>query len=125
MAFYQAWAKVLDWLREYAEDRDGVQFVKMADFTGYIYRMEREYDLPTTIMSASLSDASGKPVLMLTASPRQVLIKDIVVHPFDSHVYRRLKLSEDGAALVEGKRVFDRERLTALADDLFRHAVAH
>lgn len=122
-AFYDAWTKILDWMREYAASHEGVEFVKQGDFPDYIYRMERPYDLPTTVMSASLSDLEGNPVLLLYASPRTVIFKEIVVHPFATHVYRKLKLGPDGASMVEGKRVFDRDRLLALADDLFGFAI--
>jgi hypothetical protein len=118
-AFYRAWATMLDWMREYAASREGVIFEKEADFPDYIYRMERPYDLPTTLMSASLSRPDGTPVLMVNASPRHAVFKEVVLHPFQSHSYRKLKLSADGEGLAEGKRVFTRQRLDALADDLF------
>ena len=118
-AFYQAWADLLEWMREYAGTHDGVIFEKEADFPDYIYRMERPYELPTTIMSASLSDPEGNPVLLLNASPRHTVFKEIVLHPFESHVYRKLKLNKDEDALGEGKRVFTKEMLFTLADDLF------
>lgn len=118
-AFYQAWATLLDWMREYAASREGVMFEKEADFTDYIYRMERPYDLPTTIMSASLSEPDGEPVLMAHASPRHAVFKEVEIHPFGSHVHRKLKLGGDGISLAEGKRVFTREMLESLANDLF------
>ncbi|MEX2542450.1 MAG: NADH-quinone oxidoreductase subunit 15 [Trueperaceae bacterium] len=118
-AFYRAWAEMLDWMRKYAEAREVVMFEKEADFPDYIYRMERPYDLPTTVMSASLSQLDGTPVLMVNASPRHTVFKEVGLHPFQSHSYRKMKLSADGSALAEGKRVFTREMLEALADDLF------
>lgn len=118
-AFYRVWAEVLEWLRAYAALRSGVLFEKEADFPDYIYRMERPYDLPTTVMSASLSDLEGRPVLMLSASPRHAVFKEVVLHPFESHSYRKLQLAAEGKALAEGKRVFTRELLFRLADDLF------
>ena len=118
-AFYNAWKTLLDWMRDYAAEHEGVIFEKEADFPDYIYRMERPYDLPTTIMSASLSDLLGKPVLLLNASPRHTVFKEIVLHPFESHVYRKLKYSQDKDALTEGKRVFSKEMFVTLADDLF------
>lgn len=118
-AFYTAWAELLEWMRDYATTRHGVTFTKEADFTDYIYRMERPFDLPTTIMVASLSTAAGKPVLMVNASQRAAVFKEVVLHPFESHVYRKLKLAPDGTGLAEGRRVFTREMLERLADDLF------
>ncbi len=118
-AFYGAWKNLLDWMKEYAVKNEGVMFEKEADFPDYIYRMERPYDLPTTVMSASLSDPEGNPILLISASPRHTLFKEIVVHPFESHSYRKLKYSSDKAALVESKRVFSKTMLFELADDLF------
>lgn len=118
-AFYSAWKQLLDWMKDYASAHDGVIFEKEADFPDYIYRMERSYDLPTTIMSASLSDAEGNPVLLISVSPRHSLFKEVTVHPFESHIYRKLKYSPEKNALVESKRVFSKEMLDNLADDLF------
>jgi hypothetical protein len=126
MAFYRAWADVLDVLRAYADERDDVIFQKEADFPDYIYRMARPYDLPTIVMSASLSRPDGQPVLLLNASPRHAVFKEIVVHPYESHVYRKVTLAPDGSGLTEGPRPFDAARLRALADQLLAaHEVAH
>lgn len=122
MAFYQGWADLLDWMREYAAEREGVKFTIEADFTDYIYRMERPYDLPTKVMVASLSDLEGNPVLMVNASQRAAVFKEVVLHPYDSHVYRKLTLAKSGEGLAEGRRVFTKEMLYDLADDLFRVA---
>lgn len=122
-AFYRAWAELLDWMREYAEANEGVRFVKQADFTDYIYRMARPYDLPTTIMSASLSDPDDQPILLVSASPRASVFKEVVLHPFESHVYRKLTLAKNGEGLAEGPRQFTKEMLFALADDLFAVAL--
>ncbi len=124
MAFYRAWAELLEWMREYAAEHDGVEFVKQGDFTDYIYRMARPYDLPTTIMSASLSNPLDQPILFVSASQRAAVFKEVVLHPFDSHIYRTLKLAPDGVNLAEGPRLFTKEMLFALADDLFAVAVA-
>ena len=120
LAFYTAWKGMLGWLREYADAHEGAILEKEADFPDYIYRMERPYDLPTTVMSASLSDPHGNPVLMLSVSPRHTVFKELSLHPFESHVYRKLKYDADKSAFVEGKRPFTKERLFALADELFR-----
>ncbi|MBA2666823.1 MAG: NADH-quinone oxidoreductase subunit 15 [Trueperaceae bacterium] len=124
LAFYRAWATLLEWLRAEADERAEVDLVKQADFPDYIYRMERPYDLPTIVMNVSLSRADAQPVLMVSASPRHSVFKEVVLHPFDSHVYRRLTLATDGEALVEGKRVFSRELLSHLVDTLVGHAPA-
>lgn len=124
MAFYRAWTELLEWLREYAAAHDGVVFVKQSDFTDYIYRMARPYDLPTTIMSASLSNPQDQPILLVSASQRAAVFKEVVLHPFNSHVYRKLTLAADGVNLAEGPRIFTKEMLFELADNLFMSAVA-
>jgi hypothetical protein len=118
-AFYTAWHDLLDWMRTYAAQHEHVIFEKEADFPDYIYRMERPYDLPTTIMSASLSDPTGKPVLMLNASPRHAVFKEIILHPFESHVYRKLTFNNEKKVLAEGKRSFSKDMLFDLANELF------
>ena len=120
-AFYQAWTLVLEWMQTYAANNQKAMFEKEADFPDYIYRMERPYDLPTTVMSASLSDGSGKPVLMLNASPRHAVFKEVELHPFESHSYRKLRYNPEKQALCEGPRVFSQERFIDLADELFTH----
>jgi hypothetical protein len=118
-AFYDAWHKFLGWMLEYAETHPHALFEKEADFPDYIYRMERPYDLPTTIMSASLSDRKGRPLLLVNASPRHTVFKEVVLHPFESHTYRTLSYNPEKKALVEGKRPFTREMLFRLADALY------
>lgn len=118
-AFYDAWAELLQWLREIADAREGVHFEKESDFPDYIYRMERPYDLPTTVMAASLSLPDGRPVLLFNASPRHTVFKEITMHPTDSHAYRKIKLAKEGGGLVEGKRPFTRAALEHLTDELF------
>jgi hypothetical protein len=124
LAFYRAWATVLEWMRDYAEGRDDVVFEKEADFPDYIYRMERPYDLPTIVMSASLARPDGRPVLMLNASPRHAVFKEVVLYPFGSHVHRTLTLAPGGEGLAEGARPFTEAMLTALADGLLAHTTA-
>lgn len=121
-AFYEAWAELLDWMREYAAQREGVAFVKQGDFTDYIYRMARPYSLPTTVMSASLSNERDEPILFVSASQRASAFKEVVLHPFESHAFRKLTLTAGGAGLEEGKRPFTKEKLFGLADSLFRVA---
>jgi hypothetical protein len=124
LAFYRTWATLLEWLHAEADARPGLTLVKQADFPDYIYRMERPYDLPTIVQSVTIARADDRPVLMVSASPRHTVFKEVVLHPFDSHVYRRLSLAESGDAFAEGRRVFTREMLTRLVDGLVEHPVA-
>lgn len=121
-SFFDAWARLLGWLQEYEAEHAGARFVKLADFTDYIYRMARPYDLPTTIMSACLADPRDQPVLIVTASQRAEVFKEVILHPADSSTYRHLVLHANGSDLAEGQRIFTRERLFALADSLYEVA---
>lgn len=117
-AIYTAWKSLLDDLQEYANNNNDIIFEKEADFPDYIYRMQSLYDLPTHIMSASLSDKNGQPILMLSVSPRHALLKNVTLHPYESHVYRKLKYKSEEKAFFEGARKFTKERLFTLADNL-------
>jgi len=104
---YEAWVELLSWMREYAQAK-GVRFEKEADFPDFIYRMERPYDLPTTIMTASLSDGLGEPFLLADVSPRHAKLKRIGLHLHAQY--------EPGKGLVTGKIPLTKERFFALAD---------
>lgn len=119
-AFYEAWRDMLEWMRAYAGAREGVFYKTEADFPDYIYRMERPYDLPVITMTASLNRENGHPVVLVSASPRHTVFKEITLHPFDSHVYRKLKWSPPKGSLVEErKRPFTRAMFEHLVDELF------
>jgi hypothetical protein len=124
LAFYRAWAILLEWLGAEAERRPELRLVKQADFPDYIYRMERDYDLPTIVMNVTLSRADDQPVLMVSASPRHAVFKEVVLHPFGSHAHRRLTLADDGEGLVEGRRPFTQETLSRIVDRLVEHPAA-
>lgn len=72
---YTQWVELLGWLEAEASTR-GLGFEKVADFPDYIYRMERPYDLPTTVMSVALT-VGGQPLLLAAVSPRHVDLKGI------------------------------------------------
>lgn len=122
-AFYTAWRDVLEWMQDYVGARSGVFYKTEADFPDYIYRMERPYELPVITMTASLNRANGHPVVLVSASPRHAVFKEITLHPFDSHVYRKLKWSVEKHALVEErKRPFTQAMFIRLMDELFGFA---
>ncbi|MFC4453425.1 NADH-quinone oxidoreductase subunit 15 [Deinococcus sonorensis] len=109
---YQQWVELLGWMREYAAS-GGLEYVKVSDFPDYIYRMERPYDLPTTTASASLN-AAGQPVLIAAVSPRHVDLKSVQLRLMGSSKHWHLHAGERG--LMEGHRLFDRERLHKVLD---------
>ena len=111
---YEAWVELLSWMREYAQAK-GVRFEKEADFPDFIYRMERPYDLPTTIMTASLSDGLGEPFLLVDVSRRHAKLKRIGLRLPRAHIPLHAHY-EPGKGLVTGKIPLTKERFFALAD---------
>ena len=111
---YEAWVELLSWMREYAQAK-GVRFEKEADFPDFIYRMERPYDLPTTIMTASLSAGLGEPFLLVDVSPRHAKLKRIGLRLPRAHIHLHAHY-EPGKGLVTGKIPLTKERFFALAD---------
>ncbi|WP_412029270.1 NADH-quinone oxidoreductase subunit 15 [Deinococcus yunweiensis] len=115
-ALYSNWVTLLGWLEAEAQAR-GLTYTKVADFPDYIYRMERPYDLPTTIMSVSLS-SGGQPLLVAAVSPRHVDLKGISLRLMGGSKHWHLHAGDGG--LLEGKRPFTRERLTGVLDGAMR-----
>lgn len=109
-ALYTQWVELLGWLDEEARAR-GLTFGKVADFPDYIYRMERPYDLPTTVMSVNLS-ADGQPVLVAAVSPRHADLKAVSLRLMGGSKHWHLHAGTRG--LLEGKRPFTRERLAII-----------
>lgn len=109
---YAQWTTLLSWLQEEAHSR-GLGFEKVADFPDYVYRMERPYDLDTTIMSVSISEA-GKAVMMAAVSPRHVDLKHVSIRLMGGSKHWHLHAGEE--YLLEGKRPFTHERLQVLLD---------
>ncbi|WP_189002443.1 NADH-quinone oxidoreductase subunit 15 [Deinococcus roseus] len=110
---YVLWMNVLGWMQELSQEL-GLHFVKVSDFPDYIYRMERQYDLPTIIASASVQNTRGETLLLAAASPRHVEDKGISLrlHGGSKHWH----LHEHHGDLLEGKRPFTRERLKELLE---------
>lgn len=113
---YKQWVELLGWLSAEAATR-GLVFEKVADFPDYIYRMERPYDLPTTVMSASVT-SEGQPLLVAAVSPRHVDLKGISLRLMGGSKHWHLHAGTRG--LLEGKRPFTRERLAVLLDGAVR-----
>jgi len=115
---YTQWIELLGWLQGEAAER-GLGFEKIADFPDYIYRMERPYDLPTTVMSAALT-TNGQPLLVAAVSPRHVDLKGVSLRLMGGS--KHWHLHAGSAGLLEGKRPFSRERLRVLLDGAARGA---
>lgn len=115
-ALYTQWVTLLGWLEGSAAAR-GLSFEKVADFPDYIYRMERPYDLPTTVMSVSVG-VGGQPLLIAAVSPRHVDLKGVSLRLMGGSKHWHLHAGE--RVLLEGKRPFTRERLAALLDGAVR-----
>ncbi len=115
-ALYTQWVELLGWLEAEAVTH-GLTFEKVADFPDYIYRMERPYDLPTTVMSAAVGVA-GQPLLVAAVSPRHVDLKNISLRLMGGSKHWHLHAGTAG--LLEGKRPFTRARLSTLLDGALR-----
>ncbi|MDL2344963.1 NADH-quinone oxidoreductase subunit 15 [Deinococcus sp. MIMF12] len=113
---YAQWVELLSWLEAEAAAR-GLGFQKVADFPDYIYRMERAYDLPTTVMSVALA-SGGQPLMVAAVSPRHVDMKGVSLRLMGGS--KHWHLHAGGAGLLEGKRPFTRERLAQLVDGSVR-----
>ena len=109
-ALYAQWLELLGWMQAEAQAR-GLTFEKVADFPDYIYRMERPYDLPTTVMSASLN-AEGQPLFVAGVSPRHAQLKGVSLRLMGGSKHWHLHAGTRG--LLEGKRPFTRERLAII-----------
>lgn len=108
---YAWWLELLGWMQDYAKV-NGLEYVKVSDFPDYIYRMERPYELPTTIASVSLN-AGNEALLLAAVSPRHVALKSVSIRLIGGSKHWHLHAGDSG--LLEGKRPFTRERFEALA----------
>ncbi|AFZ69100.1 NADH-quinone oxidoreductase subunit 15 [Deinococcus peraridilitoris] len=111
-ALYQQWIDLLGWMQDYAQQH-GLSYEKISDFPDYIYRMERPYDLPTTVASAGVGHP-GQPLLIAAVSPRHVRLKGVQLRLMGGSKHWHLHAGDSG--LLEGKRPFTRERLFAILD---------
>ncbi|MBZ9749448.1 NADH-quinone oxidoreductase subunit 15 [Deinococcus sp. HMF7604] len=111
-ALYAQWVDLLGWLEAGARAR-GLGFEKVADFPDYIYRMERPYDLPTTVMSVRIT-AGGQPLLIAAVSPRHADLKAVSLRLMGGSKHWHLHAGEH--VLLEGKRPFTHQRLEMLMD---------
>ncbi|AZI42058.1 NADH dehydrogenase subunit [Deinococcus psychrotolerans] len=129
-ALYSSWLTLLSWLEQEAAPR-GLTLSKVADFPDYIYRMERPYDLPTTIMSVSLNRpdmhspqdqsssgtaqlGTGQALFLAAVSPRHVDLGGVSLRVMGGSKHWHLH-AHDGH-LLEGKRPFTRARLSNILD---------
>ncbi len=111
--FYNQWVQLLEWMHEWAQSK-GLRFDKESDFTQYIYRMERDYPLPTTVQSASIGLTNGTAVVIASVSPPQDPLKGIHLRIMGGHLEFHLHAGENG--LLEGKRAFGKERLALILE---------
>ncbi len=118
--YYERWMELMGWMRAYAEER-GLHFAKESDFTDFIYRMNRNYALPTTVQAVSLGLPDGTPVLIASASPPHEPLKSIQLRQLGAH--REWHLHADSNGLFEGRLAFTQTRFGRLADQVFASKV--
>lgn len=112
---YKAWVELLGWMRDYANDK-GVLFEKESDFPDFIYRMERPYELPTTVMAVSLSDHQGTPFFLAEVSPRHAQLKRIGLRVPAAHLHWHAHWEEGHGLVLGGKLPLNKAKLYQLAD---------
>ncbi|GIW26512.1 NADH-quinone oxidoreductase subunit 15 [Meiothermus sp.] len=112
---YQAWVQVIEWMKAYAAEK-GVLFSKESDFPDFIYRMERPYDLPTTMMAVSLSDERGEPFFFASVSPRHAKLKHVAFRVPGGHVHHHAHWEDGKGLMLEGKFPLTKEKLYQMAD---------
>jgi NADH-quinone oxidoreductase chain 15 len=113
---YTQWIDLMGWMRDYAAQKS-LRFDKESDFTQYIYRMERDYALPTTIQAVSLGLIDGTPIIVASVSPLHEPLKSIHVRLMGAHQEWHLHAGDQG--LLEGKRAFTQARLNTILDRVF------
>lgn len=111
---YAQWHELLTWLSDEAQARR-MTFDKVADFPDYVYRMERTYDLPTTVMSVSMG-VGNQPLLVASVSPRHAQLKGVAIRIMGGSKHLHFHAGE--TTLMEGKRPLTRERLGVLLDGI-------
>ncbi|GIW32954.1 NADH-quinone oxidoreductase subunit 15 [Meiothermus sp.] len=112
---YQAWVQVIEWMKQYASEK-GVLFTKESDFPDFIYRMERPYELPTTMMAVSLSDERGEPFFFASVSPRHAKLKHVAFRVPGGHIHHHAHWEDGKGLALEGKIPLTREKLYQMAD---------
>jgi len=112
---YKAWVQVLSWMKQYAAEQ-GVRFEKESDFPDFIYRMERPYEVPTTIMAASLSDQRGEPFFFASVSPRHAQLKHIQFRVPGGQIHYHAHWEDGKGLTLEGKLSVTKEKLYSMAD---------
>jgi hypothetical protein len=115
-AIYDRWLELMTWMRDWAHAR-GYRFDKESDFTQYIYRMERDYQLPTTVQSVSISLSDGKPVVIAAVSPFHEPLKFIEMRLQGGA--KHWHFHEHDGHLLEGKREVTQERLHRILESVF------
>jgi len=112
---YQSWVQVIDWMKQYATEK-GVQFTRESDFPDFIYRMERPYEVPTTLMAFSLSDSRGEPFFFASVSPRHARLKHVAFRVPGGHVHHHAHWEDGKGLALEGKLLVTRNKLYQMAD---------
>jgi NADH-quinone oxidoreductase chain 15 len=116
LGIYDRWLEVMAWMKSWA-DAKGYRFDKESDFTQYIYRMDRDYNLPTTVQAVSIGLPDGKAVIVASVSPAHEPLKGIELRLLGGHSHWHLH--EHDGHLLEGKRPFTEARLQKILEGIF------
>ncbi|HGY09923.1 NADH-quinone oxidoreductase subunit 15 [Oceanithermus sp.] len=117
-AIYDAWVQLMGWLEEYAAEHDLV-FDREADFPEFIYRMHKPWELPTRVMTVSLSRANDEPFFVASVSQPSDERKHIGLRSPGAHLHWHAHEHGGGLELSGGVKL-DKAKLFALLDQARR-----
>jgi len=113
-AIYDAWVQLMSWLEEYAGEH-GLVFDREADFPEYIYRMHKPWELPTRVMTVSLSRENDEPFFIASVSQPSNQQKHVGMRAPGAHLHWHAH--EHGGALeLAGGVKLDKSKLFSLVD---------
>ncbi len=113
-AIYDAWVQLMGWMEEYAESK-GLVFDREADFPAFIYRLHKDWQLPTKTMVVSISRENDEPFFMAAVSQPDDELKHVSLRAPGAHLHWHAH-EHDGALELPGGVKLDRQKLFSLID---------
>jgi len=113
-AIYDAWVQLMDWMEEYAQN-NGLVFDREADFPAFIYRLHREWKLPTRTMVVSVSRENDEPFFMAAVSQPDDELKHVSLRAPGAHLHWHAHEHGGGLELPGGVKL-DKQKLFSLID---------
>jgi len=111
-AIYDAWVQLMGWMEEYAKS-NGLVFDREADFPAFIYRLHREWKLPTRTMVVSVSHENDEPFFMAAVSQPDDELKHVSLRAPGAHLHWHAHEHGGGLELPGGVKL-DKQKLFSL-----------